>query len=181
MKNRWESQLDEITQSVENSFGSLDQEQLNQKPDAETWSIAQNLHHLIVLNETYFPVLDSLRNGTYTLPFTARFNFAVKFFGSMLLKYNQPESKMKLKTMSLWRPNEDSVINNVIERFKNHQEELKQQIRNSLYLIEQGTIISSPGSKFVVYKLETAFDILVTHERRHLVQAQRVKAALLKE
>jgi hypothetical protein len=36
------------------------------------------------------------------------------------------------------------------------------------------TVIASPASKMIVYTLDTAFDIIVTHERRHLEQAREV-------
>jgi hypothetical protein len=40
--------------------------------------------------------------------------------------------------------------------------------------VENGTIISSPANKNIEYKLETAFDIIVAHEKRHLEQAREV-------
>jgi hypothetical protein len=35
-------------------------------------------------------------------------------------------------------------------------------------------VISSPANKNIVYKLETAFDIIVSHEQRHLEQAKEI-------
>ncbi|CAZ97441.1 Putative protein [Zobellia galactanivorans] len=37
-------------------------------------------------------------------------------------------------------------------------------------MIEKGCIISSPANKNIVCRLETAFDIIVTHEQRHFEQ-----------
>ena len=56
MKN-WTSTLNDISKQSLSEFGSLTSEQLNWKPASNTWSIAQNLDHLIVVNETYYPVL----------------------------------------------------------------------------------------------------------------------------
>jgi hypothetical protein len=46
--------------------------------------------------------------------------------------------------------------------------------------LEKGTVISSPANKYIVYKLETAFDIIVAHEERHLEQAKEVLSVLRK-
>ncbi|MCB0751667.1 MAG: DinB family protein, partial [Ignavibacteriae bacterium] len=56
----WAQEIDKITLVAEMLFSGLSSEQLNWKPNSETWSIAQNLEHLIVVNETYYPVLSSL-------------------------------------------------------------------------------------------------------------------------
>jgi len=39
------SQIDDITEQFSTLFGSLPAEQLHWKPDAQTWSIAQNIDH----------------------------------------------------------------------------------------------------------------------------------------
>jgi len=65
-------------------------------------------------------------------------------------------------------------------RFKNHQEALKQRIKEVDDLVKKGTVISSPANKIIVYKLETAFDIIVTHEQLHLEQAKEILNLLKK-
>jgi len=50
----WNQHIDDITQKFIESFGELSSEQMNWKPDPNTWSIAQNIDHLIVINTYYF-------------------------------------------------------------------------------------------------------------------------------
>jgi uncharacterized damage-inducible protein DinB len=170
----WISTLDKITEQSLTSFGSLTPDQLNWKPDTNTWSIAQNLDHLIVVNETYFPVLSSLKEGTYKLPFIAKFGFMVSFLGDTVLKAVQPDRKKKMKTFPIWEPGMSHFGDDILKRFENHQRELKQEIQDSKELIEKNTIISSPANKNIVYRLATAFEIIVAHEQRHLEQAKEV-------
>ena len=59
--------------------------------------------------------------------------------------------------------------------------ELKKRIENSRDLVEREIIISSPANKNIVYKLETAFDIIVTHEKRHYEQSRVVLQLMKKE
>jgi hypothetical protein len=47
-------------------------------------------------------------------------------------------------------------------------------IQSSSKLLEYKTVISSPANRNIVYKLETAFDIIVAHEFRHFEQAKEV-------
>jgi hypothetical protein len=48
------------------------------------------------------------------------------------------------------------------------------KIEEAKELVAKGTVIASPANKNIVYKLETAFDIIVSHEQRHLEQAKEV-------
>ncbi|MCU0451006.1 MAG: DinB family protein [Bernardetiaceae bacterium] len=174
----WTLQIDEITEHFVANFGTLSSEQLNWKPNPQTWSIAQNIDHLIVVNETYYPVLASLKEGTYKLPFIGRVGFMVSFLGKTVLNAVKPDRKKKMKTFPIWEPATSKVKNDILDKFKKHQGELKKQIETSKDLVEKGTVISSPANRNIVYKLETAFDIIVSHEQRHLEQAKEVLQAL---
>jgi hypothetical protein len=170
----WVQEIHKITLDAEMLFSELSSEQLNWKPNSQTWSIAQNLEHLIVVNETYYPVLASLKVGTYKTPFIAKIGFMVSFLGKTVLNAVQPDRKKKMKTFPIWEPTTSNVIGDILIRFQNHQNELIQKIEGAKELVEKGIVISSPANKNIVYKLETAFYIIVSHEQRHLEQAKEV-------
>ena len=54
--NRWSGQIDKLTEVFLNSFTNLTEEELNWKPAAGTWSIAENIDHLIQVNKSYLNV-----------------------------------------------------------------------------------------------------------------------------
>lgn len=174
MTNRWNDTIDIITNNFLREFGALNSVQLNLKPDSNTWSIAQNIDHLIVINQSYYPVIQSVRDRSFKLPFIGTVGFFVNFLGSFILKSVQPDRKRKMKTFPIWEPSKSEIAGDIIARFKNHQNVLKELIDNCNDLVESGTVISSPVNKNIVYKLETAFDITVTHEQRHFEQAKEV-------
>jgi hypothetical protein len=62
------------------------------------------------------------------------------------------------------------------DQFARHQERLSQYIND---LDGINIAIASPASKFIVYTLDKALDIITTHEKRHLEQAREL-AGLLK-
>lgn len=173
MKN-WIATIDEITKQSKSELGILTNEQLNWKPTPDTWSIAQNLDHLMVVNETYYPILASLKEGSYKIPFHGKIGFIVSFFGKVILKAVQPDRQKKMKTFPIWQPAKSSLIDNILEKFETHQNVLKQKMDDAKGLVQQGVVISSPANKNIVYKLEIAFDIIVSHEQRHLEQAREI-------
>jgi hypothetical protein len=176
----WVQEFDKITFEAEMLFSKLSSEQLNWKPNAQTWSIAQNLEHLIVVNETYYPILRALKNGAYKKPFLANFSFIVSFFEKTVFNAVKPDRKNKMKTFPIWEPGQNSVRNDIVYQFKKHQTELQTQINEANELLNNRIVISSPASRIVVYRLEIAFDIIVTHEKRHLEQAKEILRELKK-
>lgn len=174
MLKDWMTQIDKNTESFNSLTNGLTNEKLNWKPDAKTWSIAQNIDHIIITNESYYPVLQEARNGSIRLPFIAKFKIIVDFLGKFILKGVNADRKKKIKTFPVWEPDKSNYSEDILEKFQNHQTELKNLIKTSKDLLEKGTIISSPANKLIVYKLETAFDIIITHEQRHLEQIKEV-------
>ena len=171
---RWLQEIDNVTHSVQEEFQILSADQLNWKPNANSWSIGQVVDHLIVINNTYFPILKQLREGKYKLIWLGKVDFIVRFFGNFILGTVNPDRKKKMKTLPIWEPTKSNVDTNIISKFAEQQSLLKQNIQNSSALLEQGTVISSPANRIIVYKLERAFEIIVTHERRHLEQAREL-------
>ncbi len=170
----WSEHIDNITQNFMETFGDLSFEQLNWKPNSETWSIAQNMEHLMLINETYFAEIESIRKGTYQLPLSGKIGFLVSLFGKTVLNAVRADRKKKMKTFSIWEPAGSEISLDILHRFEDHQAKLKGVIRNSKDLLERGTIISSPVNKNIVYTLEKAFEIIVTHEKRHFEQANEI-------
>jgi hypothetical protein len=176
----WTFLLDSITKQFLSEFGTLTTEQLNWKPNSNTWSIAQNIDHLIVVNETYYPILQSLHAGTYQPTLMAKIGFMVSFLGKTILKAVHPDRRKKMKTFPIWEPSASQLSDGLLGRFERHQHELKHNIEEAKALVQKGTVISSPANKHIVYTLETAFDIIVAHEQRHLEQAKEILQLLKK-
>lgn len=170
--NNWLARIDQNTQAFQSAFGHLSKEQLNRKPNAETWSIAQNIDHLMVINNTYPPVINEIRRGTYKLGWMSKIGFLVRFFGRMILGSVKPDRKRKMKTFSIWEPEKTVVEEDILAKYAQHQTELKRLIQDCADLLEKGQVIGSPANKKIVYTLENAFEIIVTHEERHLEQAK---------
>lgn len=82
-------------------FGTLNAEQLNWKPNAESWSVGQCLEHLILNNDRMLNSVENHINGTHKSTFFERLVVAPGFFGNLILKALAPENEKKVKA----RPN----------------------------------------------------------------------------
>lgn len=167
-------QLEHITRECIASFGGLSPEELNWKPQPDAWSIAQNLDHIMVVNESYYPTFEAVKTGRFKAPWLARIGFIVSWFGKLVLDATHPDRRKKMKTFPLWEPHKSQISADILEKFEQHQQVLGQKMEELKAWVEQGTVISSPANKNVVYQLDTAFDIMIAHELRHLEQAKEV-------
>ena len=171
----WLQRIDQITAAFNNYFGQMTNEQLNSKPNAATWSIAQNIDHLMVINNSYLPAIEEIRAGKQKLGRLSKLDFMTRFFGNFILKSVGPSRKRKMKTFPVWEPSKSDVEGDILAKFTEHQENLKKLIASSEDLLTKGTLIASPANKNIVYKLEVAFEIIVMHEQRHLAQAKEIQ------
>ncbi len=175
---KWTDQIDRTTKNFKDAFGHLNARELNWKPDEASWSIGQNIEHLTIINSSYFPALEELRNDIYRLPFLSKFGFIASFFGKTVLKAVQPDRKKRIKTFPIWNPSSSNLPSTIVDDFVQHQEELKQEILLSKNLILSKAVISSPANKNIFYPLSMAFDIIVAHEQRHFQQAKEVLSTM---
>lgn len=177
MKN-WIRRMNAVTEKVVAEFGELSEEELNRKPNEATWSIAENLQHLIQVNESYYPIIKRVRDGELKVGFLGKFKFMRNFFGKMILGSVEPERRKKIKTFPIWQPTSSGIQEGIVARFSAHQEHYEQFIDSCQDLIEKGQVIHSPANENIVYTLEQAFEIIVTHEERHLNQALEAKSQI---
>lgn len=176
-----QAQTDKITSEFLDSFGSLSTDELQYKPAPTVWSIAENIQHLIAVNESYYPIFELVEKGENNVPILGKVRFLVSFLGKMILQSVQPDRKRKMKTFPIWEPLQSKTEADVLKKFAAQQEILKKWIIRLEQWVINDTVIYSPANKNIVYTLSQAFQIILTHELRHLEQAKEVLHQLRKE
>jgi hypothetical protein len=166
-----------VAEEARKEFGHLTPQQLNWKPSADEWSIGQCFDHLIKTNETFYPDVARLIRGEKRKTFWERVPFLSNFWGSMIIKRARPDATMKSKAPRVFMPSSSEIDGRVIEKFVAHQDELTEKLKATEKMDLRRTKVTSPVAKFVTYSLMDAYTILVFHERRHFMQAQRVLQA----
>jgi len=168
----WQMEITSITWEFEKITENLELDELNFKPHPNSWSMAENLLHLIRLNSSYFPIFDQIMCDNYRPPFLAKLPFLAATVGKLL--YGSMNSKTKVKTFAIWEPSSTHHTQNILQEFNKHQMELSAYIQKLEPFFEKGKIIHSPANKLLVYELDKAIDILIAHEKRHLRQCKTI-------
>jgi len=163
-----------ITRETQELFGDLDSEQLNWKPSAEEWSVAQCFDHLIVTNTGYFPLIKKIVDGQHKPSFKERLPLLPRASGSIVLNAVQPEAQRKFKAVPKFQPSNSTIQGDIIANFHAHQEDVVKHMKMTDGLDLRKIIITSPVMSLMTYSLWDAYRIIVAHERRHMAQAKRV-------
>ena len=163
-----------IAADARSSFGALSATQLNWKPSAERWSIAQCFDHLITTNKGFFPVVASVLNGTKQTRFWERLPIWPGLAGKMMIKSLDPASTRKFKAPTKFEPAQSNISASIIDDFVAQQDKIVDGMNSTSHLDLKRIIVTSPAASFVTYSLLDAYRIIVVHERRHFQQARRV-------
>ncbi len=170
--------LQTISDEVAKQFGTLSTEQLNWKPNTDTWSIAQCLEHLIIINKAYFDTFDKIVKDEKEFSFWESLPVLPSFFGKMLIKQLQPSNTQKYKTVEQMLPSSSALSGDIIEQFLAHQQQLINYVGQMNEVAHTKIILTSPVASFVTYNLADAMAIITIHEQRHYQQALRVQQSV---
>ena len=167
-----------IVEQTRSSFGNLSSTQLNWKPSAERWSIAQCFDHLVTAHQGYLPIIESVRTGTKKTTFWERLPVLPGLAGKLLIKTLDPASARKLKAPKRFEPALSDVSASILDDFAAQQSKVIEGMKATAHLDLEKIIVTSPAvsAGFVTYSLMDAYRIIVVHELRHFQQAQRVAA-----
>ncbi|MEZ4701305.1 MAG: DinB family protein [Rhodothermales bacterium] len=168
--------LASLASEVQHEFGELTSEQLNWKPDPNSWSVAQCFDHLIVSHSLYFPLLERLAGEAPEPTVWERLSPLSGLFGNLMVHSLKPDNTRKLKTTAKAHPSASRIDDGIITRYLAHQAELIDRIQALPGNLPLSTVVTSPLMGLVTYSLEDALTILAVHGRRHRDQARRVMA-----
>ncbi len=171
--DRLTNELQAISENALKTFGGLSGEQINWKPNAEGWSVGQCFDHLIKSNEAFDPQFQEFASANRKHTFWQSYSPLTGFFGNFLLKSLKNDAK-KFKAPSKTIVPPSDIPADIIERFAAHQNELCEKMKTLDNFDWHKTVVTSPFLSLMTYRLDTAFEVAVEHEKRHFRQAERV-------
>tara|TARA_R110000868_G_scaffold79850_4_gene227066 strand:+ start:63259 stop:63825 length:567 start_codon:yes stop_codon:yes gene_type:complete len=153
-------------------FQKLPLETLNWKASPESWSILECLEHLNRYGDFYIPVIEKqLKASRHRSSKTFKSGWLGNYFASTML----PKEKLnKMKTFSSMNPKGSSLDMGVLTKFIAQQQDLIQllTLASQADLSKTKTAISI--SKWIKLRLGDTFRVVIYHNQRHIVQAERV-------
>ena len=171
-----QAEIRSIAEQTQNEFGTLRADQLNWKPAAASWSVAQCFDHLITSSKGYFPIVESVVSGQKKTRFLERVPILATIWSKLLINSLDPKSTRKMKSPAAFEPPSSDLPDSIIKDFISNQSHVLDAIGSVKNLNIDRIVITSPAAGFVTYSLLGAFRIIVVHEQRHFQQAMRVRA-----
>ena len=169
--------LAEIAREAEATFGALDAWQLNWRPDAARWSVAQCFEHLLTSNRLMLRSADDALNPAHPQSVWQRLPVLPGVMGRIMVRSQAPETTRKFKAPTPARPSSSDIGADVIQRFVEQHRDAVVRVA----ALDEGraarTIMSSPYVRIITYSVLDGWRLMVAHDRRHVEQARRVTQA----
>lgn len=147
------------------------------KSDPTTWSIAECVEHLTVIDEAYFP---GIGLGIEKAPISDERNlsYSPHLFTRYFIGMVGEQMKQKMKNPKLFDPSRSTSGGDAAsgDRFLSHQKILYDLIERADRRDINRKVLSSPVSSLLRFSLGEALTMLVSHQKRHLAQAERLLA-----
>jgi hypothetical protein len=167
------TEANNIAAEAKSTFGRLSPTQLNWKPSAERWSVAQCFDHLLTSNKAYFPRIEGVLAGIKPT-FWQRMPLLPGLTAKLLIKALDPKSTRQIKAPGKFQPAQSDIGASVIDDFVDQQKRIVEKMKATEHLDLEKIIITSPVAAAVTYSLMDAYRVIVVHEARHFQQAKRV-------
>lgn len=166
--------VDHVARDVAESLGSLDVQQINWRPGATAWSVAQCLEHLLTANRLMVECAEeALRDGA-PRSFWQRLPVWPGLIGKMLIRSQAPEATRKFTAPPVATPAASDIPADITQRFVEQHRAMAEWVRALDEPRAARTIMTSPFVRVITYSVLDGLRVIVAHDRRHLQQARRV-------
>jgi len=155
---------------------ALTPQQLNWKPGPAKWSVGQCLEHLSLANEVYLramsPALEGGRRAAVS-------EITPGWFGRYFIRhYIEPSTKTRrARAPRKIRPSSE-VPASVLERFLRSNQAMREFIDRARHYDVNRIRFKNPFVGVIRFTIGTGLEVTSHHERRHLLQAERIRRSL---
>jgi hypothetical protein len=155
---------------------SVDEVRFHARPHDSAWSVAECIVHLNLTSRAFLPLIDAAIAQGVRPTESPRYRRGI--IGALLAWSMEPPARVRTRTSAAFTPHEAGTREEVLDAFGRLQRELSQRLEAASGLDLNRLMIRSPFNARVTYNLYAALTILVSHERRHLWQAELAAIAV---
>jgi hypothetical protein len=167
------SEFDAADLSAKELVAGLTPEQLNWQPEPGAWSVGQCLDHLCVTNEVYLPAISSSLSGP---PASAVPEIQVGWLGRWFINtYIEPSPQGRRARAPRKITPGARVELSVLHRFLRSNQAARELVRRASGYDVNRIRFRNPFIPVLRFTVGTGLEIVSRHQRRHLLQAGRVK------
>jgi uncharacterized damage-inducible protein DinB len=168
------TQLEALAREAQDTFGLLDDRQLNWRPNETRWSVGQCFEHLLRANQLVLRALDEALSEESPRTLWQRLPVWPRMCGQLLIRSQAPTASRKYSAPAAARPATSAIGIDVIARFV----EQHRAAAASAQLLDERraarTIMTSPFIGVVTYSVADGLRLVIAHDWRHVEQARRV-------
>lgn len=173
----YQQQLEAATHEALTLVHDLTEASFNWRADNSSWSIGECIAHLNATSEHYLPsvvaaITDAKARGIKGAP-----PFRYGWLGNYIVRSLEPPPRRKFKSPRKFQPANHLTLKTTIDDFQAKQNHWLDLIARANEVDLQRVKISSPISSLLKFSLGQVFALTCAHERRHIWQAQQVKAS----
>ena len=166
--------LDAIARETQSTFGGLAARQLNWRPDAARWSVAQCFEHLLLANGLMFQAAEDALNDTAPWTIWRRLPVLPGVLGRMLVRSQAPSTARRFTASPEAQPATSDIAADIIQRFLEQHRDAMARVQALDEREAARTIMTSPFIKVITYSVLDGWRLVFAHDRRHFEQARRV-------
>ena len=147
-------------------------EELNRKPNAESWSALECIEHLNRYGDYYIPEIASrIKNASDK---RGNDHFKSGKLGNYFANGMLPKEKLnKMKTFKVMNPSGSKLNMGVIQTFIHQQHQILDLLDKARKVDLTKVKTSISISKLIKLRLGDTFRIVIYHNQRHLIQADK--------
>lgn len=156
----------------------LSDAQFSWRPHSGRWSIAECLAHLNIVGRQYSRMVKELiDSGRRRRMLTGGGLHRHGFWGSLFVRSMEPPVRIRLPAPRHFKPATGYGVARVVPAFLALQEDYVRLIESANGLDLGALRIPNPNFRLVQLSLGQCFGLIASHQRRHLWQAERIRAA----
>ena len=168
--------LDASDERAEKLVGGLCEEQLNWQPEQACWSVGQCLEHLCITNEAYLPVISAALKERPDAPVE---EIIPGWFGGWFIQnFIEPSPQTKRAPAPPKIRPTTHVGLSVLDRFLSGNRGCRVLIEDARNKDVNRIRFWNPLVKGIRFTVGAGLKIIAGHERRHLLQAERVRNSI---
>ncbi|HUL02661.1 MAG TPA: DinB family protein [Gemmatimonadales bacterium] len=156
----------------------LDETAFHARPDPPGWSVAECVAHLNLMDEAMLPRIDAAILEAQTAGTDPARRYRRDVVGWLLSYSLDPPSRVRTRTTPPFVPASTGSRETVLSRFMDLRVDLGHRLEAASGLDLNRVRVRSPINAKLSYNLYSAFRVIAAHERRHLWQAEQVRARL---
>ena len=168
-------QIDEADRAADALALPLSEEGFAWQPDGgRSWSVAQCLDHLAVINVLYGRAIRGGIEAARARGWGRQGPLALGFFGRTFVKGLEPPVKMRTRSPRSVQPHPRAPREEILRRYHEAHEQVRALVRDAATIDANRATFRNPFLKVLTLRVSTGLHAIAAHDRRHLWQAQRV-------